>query len=1067
MKKIISCLIVLITAVSSYSQSTYYWVGGLSSASWTNATSWNTALNGSGTSRSSPNAGDTLIFDGSNLGGASLVTGVALINSVKTDTIASLRLQNGANITFINSHAANAVITGNWARAAAATGIIVNTTNGSNVFACTNTANVKVGAVITAPSTAVNGGVTYVTSVTPNVSFTTNLPALATATGTSLTVCQPNTWSGDGTVLNVGDIVCTGTQSYLEQIISKVDNSTFFCVGTGQPQQAVTSATTLKKVTPLFLTSPANALYISANSSLTFNNPASSRPLILFLAPGAKGTVEGLIELDLNTNTFNTGRIYVAPTGGAQLVFKSGSVFKSGELQYPFGAIANDDNNNVVFEAGSQAWYGLAAGTPVNCIFGANYPQSVVKFNKGSLYVHNGGADRFTGYTFREFPNVTSAVDLTLFQPGIVDSVIIPAGLTINHSAGNTIALKGTFVNNGTFGLTNAANGPLLSFIGDGTYTQGLDLKGSGTGVVNYTNTTPASGGSFQRIIVGVDAKLNLQSNTNVQTYGQTTVFGTLNFGNAVINNVATSGTALSLRPTTTVPTVTTIYSVTKSNTLVLDSVTNFQQGMLISGTGIPANTYIVTSSQAGKIVWLSNPVTVAAGTTVTASVNPSSATIITSNTGGLASSYTITGTSVYGLPTGSIGINYRFEGATTTPFPSTSLVTARNLTLAANVTSNVTDLRVSNTLELNSNILTVPAGDTVRVLSGNPISGASASKYIVLQSNATTGERGFLRIGNMNTATLFPVGTASSYLPVTVTPASANEDYSVNTFTGITEDAMPNGTPLNTAEKEKMVDAVWHINNNFTPSGTANIQLGWPATLEGSSFTNYTNNQIGIAQYSNTWGMAAGLGDNVANVSNNGYSSFGPFRVSGIPTTLPVKFGTINASLTNNNECKLSWQMYLEINVARYAIEVSNDGIHFSEKGTVNANGSNVYFFTDSKLYTGLNFYRVKAIEVNGSVSYSTIVKLNNKALSSFDVYPNPVINNNINLTITNIIAQEYVVELRDISGRLLFTNKLKHAAGTGLYQVKLPSIVKSGTYRFSISSSDGMVQTKSIVIN
>lgn len=1067
MRKSFLLLVVLIITIGGYAQTTYYWVGGLSSASWTTAASWNTALNGSGTSRSTPNYGDTLIFDGSNLGGASPVTGAALINNVQTDAIASLRLQNGANITFINSHAANANLTGNWARAAAVTGIIVNTTNGSNVFACTNTANVKVGAVITAPSSAVNGGVTYVTSVTPNVSFTTNLPALATATGTSLTVCQPNTWSGDGTILNVGDIVCTGTQSNLEQIISKVDNSTFFCAGSAQPQQAITSASTLKKVTPLSLTSPTNALYISANSSLTFNNPSTSRPLILFLAPGAKGTVEGLIELDLNTNTFNTGRIYVAPTGGAQLVFKSGSVFKSGELQYPFGAIANDDNNNVVFEAGSQAWYGLAAGTPINCIFGANYPQSVVKFNKGSLYVHNGGADRFTGYTFREFPNVTSAVDLTLFQPGIVDSVIIPAGLTINHSAGNTIALKGTFVNNGTFGLTNASNGPLLSFIGDGTYTQGLDLKGSGTGVVNYTNTTPASGGSFQRIIVGVDAKLNLQNNTSVQTYGQTTVFGTLNFGNAVINNVATSGTALSLRPTTTVPTVTTIYSVTKSNTLVLDSVTNFQQGMLISGSGIPANTYIVTSSQAGKIVWLSNPVTVSAGTTVTASVNPSSATIITANTGGLASSYTVTGTSIYGLPTGSTGINYRFEGATTTPFPSTSLVTARNLTLAANVTSNITDLRVSNTLELNSNILTIPAGDTVRVLSGNPISGSSASKYIVLQSNATTGERGFLRIGNINTATLFPVGTANSYLPVTITPAGSNEDYSVNTFTGVTEDAMPNGTSLNATEKAKMVDAVWHINNNFTPTGTAGLQLGWPSALEGSSFTNFTNSQIGIAPYNSGWGLAIGSGNNITNIANANYNIFGPFRISEVVNTVPVKFGTISATFTNDMQCKLNWQMNTEIDVAHYIVESSSDGVSFSQKGIVNSNNSKNYNFLDKSPYLVLNFYRIKAIDVNGSISYSSVIKLNVKSFGSLEVYPNPVINSTINLAITSTSTQEYMIELHDVLGQLLFTSKLKHNGGKAVYPIKIPVTIKSGIYRLNITSGSGNKQTKSIFIN
>ena len=62
MKKVISTFLFFIVVTLAHSQTTYYWVGGTNGA-WATATSWNTALNGSGTSRSSNSSSDILIFD--------------------------------------------------------------------------------------------------------------------------------------------------------------------------------------------------------------------------------------------------------------------------------------------------------------------------------------------------------------------------------------------------------------------------------------------------------------------------------------------------------------------------------------------------------------------------------------------------------------------------------------------------------------------------------------------------------------------------------------------------------------------------------------------------------------------------------------------------------------------------------------------------------------------------------------------------------------------------------------------------------------------------------------------
>lgn len=1058
MKKLLLSFFVLFITATAMSQATYYWVGGLSSGQWTTAASWNTALDGSGTARTTAlkNAGDTLIFDGSNLGGATPVTGAALIDRVDTASIASLRLQNGANITFINSAGPRANMTGVWAKAGAVA-VPASYTAGSNVVACTNTSSVYVGSVIsTATSGHFNLSITRVTSVTPNVSFTTSLPALQTGSGT-VSVTQPSTWTGSD-VLNVGDWVVSGTNSNYEQIESKIDNTKFFVFGTINPQTAISAVTNgLRTVAPLTLTSPTNALSISANSSLTIDNPATSRPLIIMLAPGAKGTVEGTIDIDLTTNTFNTGRIVVAPTGGAQLTFKPGSMFKSGQLSFPFGVIANDDNNNIVFEAGSQAWYGLAAGTQANSIFGAMYPKAVVQFNKGSLFVHNGGADRFTGYTYREFPDVASNVDLTIFQPAIVGNITIAAGQTITQSAGNTIGIKGNIINNGTFAFGNATNGVSLNFIGDGTTTQAL----SGTGTITYNSPTTA-GGSFNSITVGAAAKVAAPA---ITTYRTTNVFGTLDFGNRVMTNVGDAITGLNVRGSSLTGTALNMYATNKQNTLFVDNLTNFNPGMFISGNGIPANTQIVSASSNGNVVLMSNPATVAPGETITASANPSGATIITANGGGIPASYTVMGTSTYALASAP-GANYRFEAATTTPFPALDTVNARNLTLAANVSSNIKRLNVNSTLDLGGNTFTVPVNDTVFVSSGNAIAGSNASKYVVLESNAGTGEKGILRIGNINAPTVFPIGTATSYLPVTITPAGAGEDYSINVFTGITTNALPNGPAMSAADKARVVDAVWTINNNFTPTGNATVQFAWPASLEGSSFTGYANNQVGIWQNTGTWMAGAGTGDNTANTVSNGFSSFGAFAVGEAGGSLPVKFGTLSVTPVSGNECRVIWKVFTEINVARYVIEASGNGQRFSEKGFVAASGREQYQFIDANAFAGLNFYRIKAIDTDGHVTYSNVVKVNLKQTTSVSIYPNPVANHTVQLAITHPANQQYNVQLCDLAGRIVYATLVQHNSGTGLYKLAIPANVIPGNYLVKLVAKDGLSTVTTIIV-
>lgn len=104
MKKLLLMILVISLANLAQGQTTYYWVGSAPSANGNINTgaNWNTSLNGSGNSRpASAGPSDILIFDGTNLGGSTPVTGVQTVNIAGGITTGQMRFVNGANIRFI------------------------------------------------------------------------------------------------------------------------------------------------------------------------------------------------------------------------------------------------------------------------------------------------------------------------------------------------------------------------------------------------------------------------------------------------------------------------------------------------------------------------------------------------------------------------------------------------------------------------------------------------------------------------------------------------------------------------------------------------------------------------------------------------------------------------------------------------------------------------------------------------------------------------------------------------------------------------------------------------------
>lgn len=115
------------------------------------------------------------------------------------------------------------------------------------------------------------------------------------------------------------------------------------------------------------------------------------------------------------------------------------------------------------------------------------------------------------------------------------------------------------------------------------------------------------------------------------------------------------------------------------------------------------------------------------------------------------------------------------------------------------------------------------------------------------------------------------------------------------------------------------------------------------------------------------------------------------PFNVT-CATILPVELTKFSA-IQNGNATQLDWQTATETNCDYFIVERSTDGEMFSEINRVNGHGTtsqyNDYVTYDYNPAEGVNYYRLKQVDYNGSENYSNIVpvvfRLNPITLEAF----------------------------------------------------------------------------------
>ncbi len=174
---------------------------------------------------------------------------------------------------------------------------------------------------------------------------------------------------------------------------------------------------------------------------------------------------------------------------------------------------------------------------------------------------------------------------------------------------------------------------------------------------------------------------------------------------------------------------------------------------------------------------------------------------------------------------------------------------------------------------------------------------------------------------------------------------------------------------------------------------------------------------------------------------------------------TIPVNFLYFNAS-NQGSTSLLNWKTSQEINSAHFEVERSVDAVNFSYIGRVNASGNSQvpldYYFTDNNPVSGLNYYRLKQVDLDGRFIYTParVVRFDQTTQNLVKYYPNPT-NGLLNIElIQSMQAEPKVVNISNTAGVVLEQLKLS-ANSNSILQINLSNYPR-GVYFVQVKTAN-----------
>ena len=346
--------------------------------------------------------------------------------------------------------------------------------------------------------------------------------------------------------------------------------------------------------------------------------------------------------------------------------------------------------------------------------------------------------------------------------------------------------------------------------------------------------------------------------------------------------------------------------------------------------------------------------------------------------------------------------------------------------------------IKITNTANLTTGNIFSTAANLITFIDTSTYTGGSAASYI---------KGPVTKIGAVSFS--FPVGKSGKIAPISIAATGINTD----AFTAEYFMSDPNASGYNASLKDLTLHHIssrefWILNRTAGTSATA-VTLSWDTSRSGK-----VNSlaDLRVARWNGSmWkdeGRSFVNGNNATGflITAAAVNEFSPFTLASASSLNPLPVTVVSFTATKNNkQVMLQWIIENETNLSRYEIERSTDGIHYTTLTIMAAQGGStqiVYKARDNDPAMGINYYRLKIIDIDGRYTYSIIATVNMDKQYDFSIWPNP--------------AKEYImitdaadfdqVQIIDVAGKLVrqmnrsTDNRYNiYGLGSGVYVVKL----------------------------
>jgi hypothetical protein len=164
---------------------------------------------------------------------------------------------------------------------------------------------------------------------------------------------------------------------------------------------------------------------------------------------------------------------------------------------------------------------------------------------------------------------------------------------------------------------------------------------------------------------------------------------------------------------------------------------------------------------------------------------------------------------------------------------------------------------------------------------------------------------------------------------------------------------------------------------------------------------------------------------DEDAGGANTITSSGSVYVFVNLSVVLPVSLGSFTTEKQQNNAL-VQWSTLQEQNTQHFTVQHSTDGNNWKDLSTVQAKGNSQviqrYKYTHTNPSPGLNYYRLQMVDLDGTGSFSDIGKVMMPINDGFRLYPNPVQNGIVTVT----VSEATTVQVYNQQGNLLMTRNL-----------------------------------------